>query len=419
MSVTHRVTQEPDRRWAMLGIASLAQLAMALNWFNISPALPGIADDLGFGATGQGAVVSGFVLAFALLHVPGGMLGARYGIRRTLVAGSVIQAIGTVLAGFAPNLTLLFLARVFAGAGASVITVVAIGAMSAWFIDKEITLAMSMITGVAFTGGIAMSFYVWTYVQQAMGWAGSSVVAGVVQAAVALLVWVAFRTPVGHSKLEGSARLDMKAIIAACRNRHVIIYGLGFMGTYGAYITVSQLLVPYAISERGMDVAGGSLLGGTLALIGIPICVVGGWMADRTGRVRAILGWGTALVAISTFVIPLDGHLMLWVGGIGVTVFLLLAFPAWTAVPAAVGRVPMDMVASASGVMFAFSGIGGFVMPLLYGAIADSAGPTAAWMTLGVITVVLGLLIALGGNAHKIAAGTRAGEPEGEAAPVH
>lgn len=419
MSVNPLMEKESDKRWAMLGIVSLAQLAMALNWFNISPALPGISDDLGFGVQGEGAVVSAFVLAFALLHVPGGMIGARIGIRKTLIAGSVVQAIGTIVAGVAPNLTLLILARILAGAGASVITVVAIGAMSAWFFRKEITLAMSMITGVAFTGGIAISYYVWTYVQQGLGWQGSSLLAGLLQVGVALMVWVFFRTPRGYQGLDGASRLDLPAIWAACRNRHVVIYGLAFMGSYGAYITVSQLLVPYALSERGLDTAAGSLLGGTLALIGIPICLVGGWLADKTGRVRAILGWGTALVAVSTFVIPMDGTALLWVGGIGVTVFLLVAFPAWSAVPAAVGRVPFDMVASASGVMFTFSGIGGFVMPILYGTIANSMGHSAAWMTLGAITVALGFLVVFGGDAEQNAADGPAGAMlNTESAPV-
>lgn len=407
--------EEPNlnKRWTMLWLASLAQLAMALNWFNISPALPGISKDLSFGVQGEGAVVSAFVLAFALLHVPGGIIGARIGIRSTLVLGSVVQAIGTFLAGLAPNLTLLILARIIAGAGASVITVVAIGAMSAWFHKREITLAMSMITGVAFTGGIAISYYVWTYVQHAFSWTGSSLIAGGLQLVVAGLVWTFYRNPRGYHGLEGTARLDVPAIWKACRNRHVVIYGVGFMGTYGAYITVSQLLVPYAISERGFDAASGGLLGGTLALIGIPICVVGGWLADKTGKVRMILGWGTGLVALSAFIIPLNGSAFLWLGGIGATIFLLIAFPAWTAVPAAVGRVPFDMVASAAGVMFTLSGVGGFVMPLLYGTIAGSAGHSVAWMALGVITFVLGLLVTFGGNPEK---NTLSGAAESEVA---
>lgn len=389
------------KRWPMLAVVSLAQLVMALNWFNISPALPNIAERLGFGVEGQGAAVSAFVLAFALLHIPGGMLGARIGIRKTLILGSVVEAVGTALAGLAPNLTTLLVARIVAGAGASVITVVAIGAMSAWFYKREITLAMSMITGVAFTGGIALSFYVWTYVQQSSGWTTSALLAAALQLVVAAIIFATFRTPPGYRGLDGASRLDLSAIWAACRNRHVLIYGIAFMGTYGVYITVSQLLVPYAISERGLDASAASLLGGTIALVGIPVSLLGGWFADRTGRVRAIIGWGTAITAASAFLIPLGATTTLWAGGLGVTVFLLLAFPAWTAVPAQVARVPLDMVASASGVMFMLSGIGGFVMPILYGAIAGSAGPTIAWITIAVITAAFGLLGILGGNTTQ------------------
>lgn len=136
-------------------------------------------------------------------------------------------------------------------------------------------------------------------------------------------------------------------------------------------------------------------------MIGIPVCVIGGLLADKTGRVRAIIGWCTGLVALGVLIIPLDGVVLLWLGGIGVTVFLLLAFPAWTAVPAAVAKLPVDMVGSAAGVMFTFSGIGGFLMPLLYGAIAGSAGHSIAWVALAVLTMALGLLVAMGGNPER------------------
>lgn len=406
----------PNDRWKMLAIASMAQLAMTLNWFNISPALPDVAGRLGFGVEGQSAAVSAFVVAFALLHIPGGMLGARIGIKRTLVLGSLAQAAGAAATGLAPNLATLLVARFVCGAGASVITVVAVGAMSAWFHKRETALALSVITGVAFTGGIAIAFYGWTHVQQSLGLVTSFLVSAAVLILSAGIIQRFFRTPVGHTGLEGTERLDMSAVRAACRNRQVLVYGLAFMGTYGAYITVSQLLVPYAVDERGFGIQAAGLLAGIIAVVGIPVSLVGGWLADRTGRVRALIGLGTALTAGSTFLIPSGPRPLLWLGGIGVTVFLLLAFPVWAAVPAQVAQVPLSMVGAASGVMFTLSGIGGFVMPLLYGAIAARSGYSAAWVALAAISAVFALLGILGRNSH--AATTAASPAAAPAAPL-
>jgi MFS family permease len=408
MTAHSELSENPKLRWRMLAIAGLAQAAMALNWFNISPALSTLGADLEFGVQGQSLAVSAFVVGFVLLHIPGGMFGARIGIKQTMILGAIVEALGTAAGGFATNLTTLVIARFIAGVGGSVITVVAVGAMTAWFHKREITLAMSVITGVAFTVGIAVAFYAWSHLQVSLGWTVSSVLAGVVELIVAVVVLLGFRTPRGQVGLEGADRIDLSAIWAACRNRHVLVYGAGLMGTYGVYITVSQLLVPYATGERGLDAGSANLLGGVLALISIPFCLLGGRLADLSGRVRLIIVGFTVLTALSTLLIPLGSIPLLWLVSIGAIVFFQLAFPAWTAVPGTVARVPFNMVAAASGVMFALAGIGGIVMPILYGALASSLGYTAAWITLAVITAAIGLLGVFGGNARTSTAETSA-----------
>ena len=200
-----------------------------------------------------------------------------------------------------------------------------------WFHDRQVTLALGIAGGAAFSGGAAFALYVWVYLQRATSWHTSLVLAGLFELSVAAATAAWFRTPDGAPALAGT-QFDGAAWRAALASRDLWIYGIALLGAYGAYFTTSQLFSTYALLERGLDASRGGLLAALIALAGIPASILGGWWADRSTNLRAFVVGSFLAVAGLLFLIPVVSTGWLWVVGPGIGFFLIFGFAAWSAV---------------------------------------------------------------------------------------
>ena len=98
----------------------LAGAGLRLTILAVPPLLPLIRSELHLSATAVGLLVSLPVLLFSLAALPGSLLIARLGIRRTLVGGLLIVAFGAALRGVSPNAAALFGATIVMGFGVAI-----------------------------------------------------------------------------------------------------------------------------------------------------------------------------------------------------------------------------------------------------------------------------------------------------------
>jgi MFS family permease len=115
------VSQEEARgtRRLALAVLSVANALVVLDGLVVAVALPAIQDDLGFGAADLQWVVNAYVLCFGGGLLLGGRTADLLGRRRTAVAGLLVFAAGSLLAGLAPTAALLVAGRALQGAGAA------------------------------------------------------------------------------------------------------------------------------------------------------------------------------------------------------------------------------------------------------------------------------------------------------------
>lgn len=83
----------------------------------VNVALPAIQHNLHGTLEGLQWVVNGYTLIFASLLLSAGMLGDRFGHKRTFLAGYILFTGASLLCSFAPSLRILILARVLQGVG--------------------------------------------------------------------------------------------------------------------------------------------------------------------------------------------------------------------------------------------------------------------------------------------------------------
>lgn len=137
----------------------------------LSVALPTIADDLGFGLTGQQLVNVSYTLSLTALFLLAGAIGDRLGQRRVFIAGTIAFALASALAGMAWSTTVLIMARVAQGAAGAFLATTSLALLRiTWGRDAARAIGLwtagTSIATVAgpFAGGAITQYYDWRWI---------------------------------------------------------------------------------------------------------------------------------------------------------------------------------------------------------------------------------------------------------------
>jgi MFS transporter, ACS family, D-galactonate transporter len=386
------------RRWLMLAIVSLGYVSTLLALTGISPAFPMIAKAFGAGYLGLAVLISSFLAGLAVGHIPSGLLATRIGVKRALVLGLLVQAVASVLSARADSYVELAICRFVVGLGASTFASVAVGAISAWFEGREITLALG-VGMAANSAGTAIGLYLWVYVVQVLGWRGAVIAIGAIALIAALVSAAAFSTPKHLAALEGGP-VTGKAIRQILGDRQLWIYGLAFIGAYGAYMTTIQLIAGYAIAARHFSAADAGLLAACIGLSGIPGSIAGGWLADRARHSRKLIVGPIVVMSALILAIPLAPSGLLWLVGVGEGFLMQFVAAVWSSVPRRFAAIPHEHVSTAMGLLLTIAAFGGFFVPIIFGHLIETDGYFVGWMSLGVISAAFGLNGLFGADSH-------------------
>lgn len=105
------------RPWVVLGFLAMLQFLIAVDVTVVNVALPSIGRDLDAGPGELTWVVVGYAITGGGLLMLGGRLGDVLGRRRVLLAGTAVFGAASLLAGLAPSLAWLVVARLLQGVG--------------------------------------------------------------------------------------------------------------------------------------------------------------------------------------------------------------------------------------------------------------------------------------------------------------
>lgn len=130
-------------------IAGVANLNLAV----ANVALPEIGQDLDASQTGLNLVAVGFSLGLAGSVLYLGALGDRYGRKMMLIIGTAVSIPAALLAGFAPSVDVLFLARVLGGLAAGMAFPTTLALITALWSGSSRTRAIALWSGIG--GGIS------------------------------------------------------------------------------------------------------------------------------------------------------------------------------------------------------------------------------------------------------------------------
>jgi MFS family permease len=381
----------------MLAVISLGIMALTLNWFDVATAFPLIGAEFHVGLGSLSYLISLYIVGYGLSHIPGGMLATAIGMKKTLVLGLLVQGLAGIMSGLSYAYTELAFFRVVSGIGGSVFVAVGTAAIVVWFRERDVTLALGITGGAAFSAGAAVALYVWVFIQRATSWHTSVILAGVFELLVVVVTLVTFHVPERALELSGT-KFDRAALQAALRSRDLWIYGIALLGGYGAYFTTSQLFSEYSMQDRHFTASAGGLLSALILLAGIPGSLLGGYWADRSKNLRTFIVAPLVIVAALLALIPVVPTGALWVLGIGIGFFLIFGFAAWLAVPARVSNIDHQYIGTATGVMLTLAAIGGFFIPIIFGHLVPHTSYDAGWVFLAILSFAFALVGLFGHN---------------------
>lgn len=154
--------------WALIAI-SLAAIAFSLDLTVLNLALPNISTALHASTSQLQWIADAYALVLAVLTLPAGMLGDRYGRKKFLLLAIAIFGVASALCAYATSVHMLIFARLLLGVGAAFILPLAMSVMPVFFKPEERTRALAVLMGGVFLayplgpilGGFLLTHYWW------------------------------------------------------------------------------------------------------------------------------------------------------------------------------------------------------------------------------------------------------------------
>ncbi|MFK4852200.1 MFS transporter [Microbacterium sp. ZW T6_19] len=148
------MTSTARRRSLAFLALSATQLMVILDGTVVTVALPAIRSGLGFSNSSLSWVVNAFFAAFALVLLPAGRLGDRWGTRRVFLTGVALFTAASILCGLAWDPASLLIGRALQGVGGGLSTAVSLGMIADLFPEPAPRMrAFAVLAFIGSAGG--------------------------------------------------------------------------------------------------------------------------------------------------------------------------------------------------------------------------------------------------------------------------
>jgi NNP family nitrate/nitrite transporter-like MFS transporter len=357
---------------------------------------------LGLDSTQFGLLSATPILTGALFRLPLGIWTDRYGGRRIMVlvlVGCAIPVFVSAYAGAFWQLLLLGLALGLVGATFSVGTPY----VARFFSRERRGFAMGVFG--AGTVGAALNMFVAPALIDAYGWQSVPKVYAAALLVTAVLFWLLSKPDPARAD---PAAPSMMRQLRLLRDPHVWKYCQYYSIVFGGFTALSIWMPQYFKNEYGLSIAAAALLAACFALPAGGFRALGGWLSDRYGA-HAVTWWVLWVAWVCLFLLSypptelaiqtVNGPLRFAIA-LPIWAFTALLFVLGIALACGmastfkyIGDDYPDSMGVVSGIVGMVGGLGGFLLPIMFGALLDGFGisSTCFMLLYGIVSVSLAL----------------------------
>ncbi|WP_249122817.1 MULTISPECIES: MFS transporter [unclassified Bradyrhizobium] len=367
------------QRW-MLVLAILCEIFLAADWYAFAAVLPFISQTLNLDPAQAGLAQGIFALTYGIGMVVWSPVSRTMSARRMLLIGLAGTGIGMVLQVFVQGYVELVLLRLVIGVFDAGIFIGNMKLIFGWFPQSRRGAVVGMILA-AYSLAITLDFALGIPLTLATSWRVFFAVLAVGTLIVAALDALVVRNGPEEIGVAGF-RWDSTPPPAALplgeifRSKWIAVGGLGIAACTFAIAGTATWVVPAYIAVQHMPPDAGAIIGTVMGLSQVVFLVIGGYMADRLGKLfmiklSALLALGTAILFLWSVVTPLAFSTLVLCAALSGTAVL-----GGGAIFALMSEKYSDALAPAAiGYAEVFGILSSFVSPWLMGAvIAASSG---------------------------------------------
>ena len=343
------------------------------------------------------------VLSGSLIRVPLGLWTDRFGGRIVFFLLMLCTVVPIWLMSYATEFWQFLVIGLFVGlAGGSF----SVGTpyVARWFPKNRQGLAMGVF-GAGNSGSALTKFVAPALIISAGGaWTIVPKVYSVAMLVTALLFWLFTATDPKHN-VPGSVSIAEQ--LKTLRDPRVWRYCQYYSVVFGGYVALALWMTKYYVGEYGFNMQTAARLAACFSLPGGVLRAAGGWIADKYGAYKTTwwvmwvcwvaffwLSYPQTSFTVQTITGPRDFSL-----GLSPTFFTVILFLVGIAM--AIGQASVFKfisddfganIGAVSGVVGLAGGLGGFVLPIMFGALVDLTGVRSSSFMLMYGTVCVSLV---------------------------
>lgn len=397
--MNNELTQQ-RKAWSVLIVSTLAFTVCFMVWMMFGVIGVPIKKMLNLNATEFGLLTATPILTGSLIRVPLGIWTDRFGGRLVMAVLMAITVPAIWLMAYATEFWHFLVIGLFVGlAGGSF----SVGTpyVARWFPPSRQGMAMGIYG--AGNSGSAVNKFVAPVILVGFGWAMVPQVYAAIMAGTVVLFWLFSKSDPTHLV---SSEIKFSAQLKALKDPKVLKYCQYYSIVFGGYVALALWMVQYYIGEFGLDIRIAALLAACFSLPGGVLRAVGGWLSDKYGA-HSVTWWVLWVSWICLFLLsyPQTDFTIITIYGpetfhIGLNVYMFTGLMfilgvAWAFGKASVFKYIADdypnNIGTISGIVGLAGGLGGFVLPVVFGALLDITGVrSSAFMFMyGVVWVSL------------------------------
>ncbi|OOE15230.1 MFS transporter [Stutzerimonas degradans] len=384
----------------VLGMSTVAFTICFMIWMMFAVLGVPIKEIFQLNETQFGLLAATPVLTGSLVRLPLGMLTDKFGGRIVFFMLMLICVLPIYLISEATAYWHFLVLGLFVGLAGGSFSV-GIAYVAKWFDKSNQGLAMGIFG--AGNAGSALTKFIAPAIIAAGSWQMVPKVYSAIMFITALLFWFLTSENKAHRV---ASTVTLKSQLQALTDPAVWRYCQYYSIVFGGYVALALWMTKYYVQEYGFSLQAAALLAACFSLPGGVLRAVGGWMSDKWGA-QSVTWWVMWVSWVCLFLLsyPQTDFTIQTVEGsrtfhIGLNAWVFTALMFIVGIAFAFGKASVfkyisddypENMGVISGIVGLAGGLGGFVLPIMFGALVDLTGVrSSAFMLLyGVVWVSL------------------------------